>query len=70
MHIRSCVEIVLKWINTCKKSMRDEARKTISKVLRQKAEETFTEFYNCPNVFIFVRQLKIYDNEVDGGRCM
>ena len=50
--------------------MKNEARKTISKVLRQKVEWAFTEFYNCPNVFILVRQLKIDDSEVDGGRCM
>ena len=53
------------------KSVKNRARKAVSKAVREKAEEVLSELQNCPNwMFGLVKGLKIDSKEVDGGRCM
>ena len=53
------------------KSMKNNAKKAVSKAMREKAVDALTELQNCPNgMFRLVRILKTDSEEVDGGRCM
>ena len=49
------------------KSKKNKAKKTVSKAMREKAEETLTELKKCPNwMFGPVKGLKIDSKEVEG----
>ena len=51
--------------------MRNIAKITVSEVMRDKVEETLTEFENCRNgMFRPVRGLRVDGKVVEGGRCM
>ena len=53
------------------KGMKNKAEKTVSKAMREKADEALTELRNCPNWMLrLVKGLKADSKEVDGGRCM
>ena len=53
------------------RSMKNKANKAVSKVMREKAEETLTELQNCPNGMLrLVKGLKTDSKEDQGGRCM
>ena len=52
-------------------SMQKEAKKTVSKAMRDKAEEVLAVFKICPSgIFWLVKGLKIDCKEVEGGICM
>ena len=52
-------------------SMKNKAKKAVSKAMREKAEEALTGLQNCPNrMFRLLKRLKTDSNEVEGGRCM
>ena len=51
--------------------MKNEAKKAVSKAMREMSEEALTELPNCPyGMFRLVRGLKTDSKEVEGGRCM
>ena len=53
------------------KSMKNKANKTVSKAMREKAEEALNELQNCPfGMFRLVKGLKTDSKEVEGERCM
>ena len=48
--------------------MKNRAKKSVSKAMREKAEEVLTELTNCSNVmFGLVKGLKTDSKEVEGG---
>ena len=52
-------------------SVKNKINKTVSKAIREKAEEALTELQNCPNgMSRLVRGLKTDSKEIEGGRCM
>ena len=52
------------------KSMKNKAKKAVSKAMREKTEKALTELQNCPNgIFRQEKGLKT-DSKVVGGRCM
>ena len=50
-------------------SMKNKAKKVISKPMREKAEEVITELKNCQNGML-VKGLMIDNNKIEAGRCM
>ena len=51
------------------KSMKNKAKKVVSKAMRGKAEQALTDLKNCPNgMFRLVRGLKTDSTEVERGR--
>ena len=53
------------------KSIKNETSKAVSKAMREKAEEAFTELKQCPNWMLrLVKGLKTDSKEFEGGRCM
>ena len=63
---RNSTEKNMKWY----KSMKNKARKAVSKEMSEKAEEELTELRKCPNgMFSLVKGLKTDSKEVEGGRC-
>ena len=49
--------------------MKNKARKTVSKAMREKAEDALTELHYCPyRMFRLVKGLKTDSREVEGGR--
>ena len=51
--------------------MKNKANKSVSKAMREMAEEVLTELQNCPNgMFRLVRGLKTDSKEFEGGRCV
>ena len=51
--------------------MTNEARKAVSKAMREKCEEVLSELKKCPNeMFRLVNVLRTDIKEVEGGRCM
>ena len=52
-------------------SLKNKAKKAVSKAMREKAEVELTELQYCPyGMFILVKGLKTDNKEVEGGRCM
>ena len=52
------------------RSMKNKAKNTASKAMREKAEEALNEFKKCPNgMFRLVKGLKTDSKEIVGGRC-
>ena len=46
-------------------------KKAVTKAMREKAEEAFTELQNCTNGMLrLAKGLKTDSNEIEGGRCM
>ena len=53
------------------RSMKNKAKKAVSKAIREKADEAFAELKMCPNwMFRMVKGLKTDSMEVVGGRYM
>ena len=53
------------------KSMKNKAKKIVTKAMREKAEEALTELQNCQNGMIRLgKWLKADSKEVEGGGCM
>ena len=53
------------------KKYMNEAKKAVSKAMREKAEDALSESNNSSNgLFRFVKGLKTDSKEVEGGRCM
>ena len=51
--------------------MKNKANKAVSKAMRVKVEEAFTELQNCQYwMFRLVKGLKTDSEEVEGRRCM
>ena len=51
--------------------MKDKAKKTVSKAMREKAEKALTELQDWPYwMFRLVKGLMTDWDEVEGGRCM
>ena len=49
------------------KSMKNKAKKSVSKTIREKAEEALTESQNCPNEMLrLAKGLKTDSKEVEG----
>ena len=52
-------------------SLKNKVNKSVSKAMREKAEEAVTQLQNFPyGMFSLVKGLKTDSNEVEGGRCM
>ena len=68
MHTRRCVGIVLRRIRG---GIKARGKKSVSKAMREKAEEALTELQNCSYGMLgLVKELKTDSKEVEGGRCM
>ena len=51
--------------------MKNKSKKSVSKAMREKAEEALTELRKRQNgMFRLVKALKTDSKEVEGGRCM
>ena len=53
------------------KKLNDEARKAVSKSMREKVEVVLTELKYCPNGMLrILKGLMVDSKEVEGARCM
>ena len=49
---------------------KNKAKKAVSKAMREKVEEAFTELQNCPyGMLRIMKGQKTESKEVEGGRC-
>ena len=53
------------------KSLKNKAKKVVSKAMREKAEWMLTELQNCPNGMLrLVKGMKTDSKDVEGGMCI
>ena len=73
MCIRKCVKVGLRGTrpDTLYKNMKNQAKKVVTKAMKEAAERKLIELNELPNkVFKLVKSMKKDGKDIEGGRCM